>query len=112
MSVRSVTPLLHGKIQQALLLHNLHSFFGRGLDRDGDSIMDHEVFRVQLGKILAGFQRTEDLNFADESAVLLIPPEEGDAELCANEKLVDESRFFNVHGYGGIDKSFESHPVI
>ena len=43
---------------------------------------------------------------------LFIPPGEGDVELCPNEKLVDESRFFNVHGCGGIDKSFEPPPVI
>ena len=44
--------------------------------------------------------------------MLLIPRGEGDAELCPNEKVVYESRFFDVHGCGGIDKSFQSHPVI
>src|SRR5262249_43990621 len=48
--------LLHGKIQQALLLYNLHGFFDYGLGRDGDSIMDHEAFRLQLGEFLTGFQ--------------------------------------------------------
>ena len=45
--------LFHGRIQRAFLLHHLHGFFDRGLGRDGDSIMDHEVFRLQLEKILA-----------------------------------------------------------
>jgi len=34
------------------------------------------------------------------------------AELCPNEKMVDESRFFDLYGCGDIDKSFESHSVI
>jgi hypothetical protein len=43
---------------------------------------------------------------------LLIPRKEGDAELCPNEKkMVDESRLFNVHGCGGMDQLFQSHPV-
>jgi hypothetical protein len=43
----------------------------------------------------------------------LIPRKEGDAELCPNEKkMVDESRLFNVHGCGGMDQLFQSHPVI
>ena len=51
--------------------------------------------------------------WSERPAELLIPPGEGDAELCPNEKMVvDESRFFNVHGCGGIEKSFQSHPVI
>jgi len=37
---------------------------------------------------------------------------QGGAELCPNEKVVDESRFFDVHGCGGIDKTFQSHPVM
>ena len=44
--------------------------------------------------------------------MLLIPPGEVDAELCPNEKVVDESRYFEVHGCGGIEKSLQSHPVI
>ena len=43
--------------------------------------------------------------------MLLIPPGEVDAELCPNEKMLDSSRFFDVHGCEGIDKSFQSHPV-
>jgi hypothetical protein len=26
--------------------------------------------------------------------------------------MVDESRFFNRHGCGGMDKLFQSHPII
>ena len=37
---------------------------------------------------------------------------EVDAELCSNEKMVDECRFFDLYGCGDIYKSFESHPVI
>ncbi|HZC81631.1 MAG TPA: hypothetical protein VE222_07910, partial [Nitrospiraceae bacterium] len=37
---------------------------------------------------------------------------EMDAELCPNQKMVDESRFFDRYGCGDIDKSFQSHPVI
>jgi hypothetical protein len=51
--------------------------------------------------------------WSERPAELLIPPGEVDAELCPNEKMVvDESRFFNVHGCGGMDQSFQSHPVI
>jgi len=35
-----------------------------------------------------------------------------DAELCPNEKMVDEGRFFDLYGCGDIHKSFQSHPVI
>jgi hypothetical protein len=49
---------------------------------------------------------------SERPAELLIPHGEVDAELCPNEKMVDESRFFNVHGCGVMDKSFQSHPVI
>jgi len=45
-------------------------------------------------------------------AVVLIPPGEVHAELCLNEKVVGERRFFDVHGCGGIEKSCQSHPVI
>ena len=48
----------------------------------------------------------------ERPTVLLIPPREVDAELCSNEKMADESRYFDVHGCEGIDKSFQSHPVI
>jgi hypothetical protein len=44
--------------------------------------------------------------------VVVIPPGEVNAELCPNEKMVDESRFFDVPGGGGIEKSFQSHPVV
>jgi hypothetical protein len=33
-------------------------------------------------------------------------------KLCPYEKLADESRFFDRRGCEGIDKSFQSHPVI
>lgn len=49
------------------------------------------------------------MSFTDgvcESAV------EMDAELCPNEKMVDECRFFDLYGCGDIHKSFQSHPVI
>jgi hypothetical protein len=50
--------------------------------------------------------------WSERLAGLLIPHKEGDAELCPNEKkMVDESRFFNVHGCGGMDQLFQSHPV-
>jgi len=48
----------------------------------------------------------------EQPTVLVILRGEVDVELCSNEKMVDESRFFDVHGCGGIDKSFQSHPVI
>jgi hypothetical protein len=35
-----------------------------------------------------------------------------DAELCPNEKKVDESRFFDLTNCRDIDKSIQSHPVI
>ncbi len=35
-----------------------------------------------------------------------------DAELCPDKKMGNESRFCDVHGCGGIDKPFQSHPVI
>jgi hypothetical protein len=59
--------LLHRKILQALLFHYLYRVFDRGRGREGDSIVDHDVFCGQFGKILAGFQRAEDIEFADES---------------------------------------------
>ncbi len=34
------------------------------------------------------------------------------ATLCPNEKMVDERRFIDVHGGGGIDKSFQPHSVV
>lgn len=40
----------------------------------------------------------------ERPTILLIPPGEIDAELCQNEKIVDDSRFFDVHSCGGIDK--------
>jgi hypothetical protein len=33
--------------------------------------VDHDVFCGQRGEILAGFQRTEDIEFADESNELV-----------------------------------------
>ena len=59
--------LFHRKIQQALRLRRLHCFFDRGLGRDGNVIVGHDVFRDQLRKIIADFQRTEDIKFAYES---------------------------------------------
>jgi hypothetical protein len=37
---------------------------------------------------------------------------EDDAELCPNEKVVDETRFFDMRGCGGSNKSCQSHSVI
>jgi hypothetical protein len=37
---------------------------------------------------------------------------EVDDELCPNEKMIDESMFFNVPGFGGMDKPFQPHPVM
>jgi hypothetical protein len=34
--------------------------------------------------------------------------DQGDAELCSNENMVDVSRLSNVHGCVGLDKSFQS----
>lgn len=36
------------------------------------SIVDHDVFYGQLGKTLAGFRRTEDIKFTDESNELVL----------------------------------------
>lgn len=33
-------------------------------------------------------------------------------ELGPNEKMVEYCRFLDVYACGGIDKSFESHPII
>ena len=45
--------------------------------------------------------------WSERLAGLLIPHKEGDAELCPNEKkMVDESRFFSGHVWGGMDKPF------
>ena len=33
------------------------------------------------------------------------------AALCPNEKLVNACRFFDMHGYGAIDTSFQPYPV-
>jgi hypothetical protein len=38
--------------------------------------------------------------------VLLSLPEEVDVDLRPNEKMVNERSFFDMHGYGVIDKSF------
>jgi len=48
---------------------------------------------------------------SEQPAVLLSRPREVDAELCPNEKMVDESRFFDGDGCGVMDQSFQSHPV-
>ena len=42
----------------------------------------------------------------ERPAELLIPPAEVDDKLCPNEKMVDESRFFSGHVWGGMDKPF------
>jgi hypothetical protein len=62
--------------------------------------------------VLLPVLRFDEVGITEAEPVSLIPHGEGDVELCPNEKLVDGSRFFNVHGCGGIDKSFEPPPVI
>jgi hypothetical protein len=39
------------------------------------------------------------------------PPNVDMAALCPNEKLVNACRFFDMHGYGAIDTSFQPYPV-
>lgn len=65
-------PIFHDrKIQQALPLHGLHRFFYYGLACDSDSLVNYDFFRGQLRKILAGFQRTENIKFTDASNELI-----------------------------------------
>lgn len=61
----------HREMEQPFALHRLHGFFDRGLGCDGDSIVDHDIFRRQMSKIFAGFQCTENITLADRSDTLV-----------------------------------------
>ena len=69
----------------------------------------------KTGGVFAGIHRGFFLaeNDADgRGSFAAVERSMSDRLLSPNQKMVDESGFFDVYGCGDIDKSFQPHPVI